>query len=104
MKVMYIYIMLYIFNYSTLDIFTMIFLGTLLFHAVLRKPITLVVIATGQTFQFSRVFTAFSYRCTLLNRFRADNKISAGNVGSPNNQLYAVSYPTSCTNYGSEDI
>ncbi len=41
---------------------------------------------------------------TLLNRVRAAAKISAGGVGSPYNQLYAVSYPSSSTNYSSEDI
>ncbi len=44
--------------YSTLDIFTMIFLG-----CTLSKLITLVVIATDQTFQFSWVFTATFLSC-----------------------------------------
>ncbi len=58
------------------------------------KLITPVFIATGQTFQFSRVLqaTATFLWCTLLftllNRVRAAAKISAGGVGSPYNQLY----------------
>ncbi len=68
------------------------------------KLITLVVIATGQTFQFSRVsylvfmatfqvFMATVHQCTLLNRVRAAAKISAGGVGSPYNQLYGCELP-----------
>ncbi len=59
--------------------------------AVLWKLITLVVLATSPTFQFSRVFTATFLQCTLLNKVRAAAKISAGSVGSPYNQLYTVS-------------
>ena len=56
---------------------------------VLYKLITPVVIATGQTFQFSWFFTA-SYLSSCiypatLNRVRAAAKISAGGVGSPYN-------------------
>ncbi len=68
----------------------------LLFHAVLHaKLITLVVIATDQTFQFSWFLQLPS--SSRLGRVRAAAKISAGGVGSPYNQLYAVSYPTSST-------
>ncbi len=35
----------------------------------------------------------------LPNRIRAAAKISAGGAGSPYNQPYTVSYPTSSTNY-----
>ena len=48
-------IYIYIYIYSTLDIFTMIFryMTCEITHHVLHKLITLVVIETGQTFQFS---------------------------------------------------
>ncbi len=83
----------------------MIFLGEITHYAVLLKFITLVVIATSQTFQFSGFYSYLPLGvCALHNRVRAAAKISAGGGGSPYNQLYPVSYPTSSTNYGSEDI
>ncbi len=43
--------------------------------------------------------------CTLLYRVGVAAKISAGGVGSPYNQLYAVmSYPSSSTKYSTKDI
>ncbi len=61
----------------------------LLFHAVLRKLDTLVVIATSQTFQFSWFLqqpSSTGSGVAYSNRVAA--KISAGGVGSPYNQLY----------------
>ena len=45
------------------------------------------------------VFTATFLLCSLLNWIKVALKISAGGVGSPYNQLYPVSYQSTCTNY-----
>ncbi len=65
-----------------------------LFHTVLHKLITLVVIATGQTFQFSGFLQLPSSSVPCSDRVRAAAQISAGGEGSPYNQLSAESYPT----------
>ncbi len=66
-------------------------------------PITLVVIATGQTCCFSR-FLQLPSPCTATELGRAAAKISAGSVGSPYNQLYSVSCPLVLLQHNSEDI
>ena len=53
-------------------------------------------------FSIFLVFTATFLWFTLLYRVRTAAKISAGVVGSPYNQLCAVSYPSSSTNYSSK--
>ena len=83
----------------------------MIFHSVISrctaKLITLVVIATCQTCCFSSFLqlpSSYLPLVWLLDRVRAAAKISAESVGSPYNQLYSVSYPSSSTNYSSEDI
>ncbi len=79
----------------------------LLFQAILCKLITPVVIATGQTFQFSG-FTATFLWCTLLftllNRVKAAAKISAGGMGSPYNPNFRLWVILPLANYSSDDI
>ncbi len=79
----------------------------LLFQAILLKLSTPVVIATGQTFQFSWFYSYLPLvylLFTLLNMVRAAAKISAGGGVAPTTNFTAVSYPSSSTNYNSEDI
>ncbi len=78
-----------IFRYMTCEITHHIWLFMLLFHVVLSKLSTLVVIATSQTCPFSRFLQPpFSGVATQPRvRVRAAAKISAGSVGSPYNQL-----------------
>ncbi len=73
---------------------------------VLCKPIILSYSNRPNFSIFSLLFTFYVCTATCpLDRVRAAAKISAGGVGSPYNQLYyTVSYPTSSTNYSSEDI
>ena len=79
----------------------------LLFHAVLRNLTIHVVIAACQTFfhfRFLQQPSSSWLGVAYSNQVRAASKISAGGVGSPYNQLYTVSYPSSSTNYRSKDI
>ncbi len=69
----------------------------------MQKPITFVVIVTSQTFQFSQGFLQVpSSSGSLLKRVRAAAKHQLGVWVAPTTNW--VSYPTSSTNYGSEDI
>ncbi len=115
----YIYIYLFIFHprylhsdifrYMTLEIthsryFTSVISTILLYCYTAHYPCSY---SNWPNFSIFSGFTATFLRCTLLfllNRVRAAAKISAGGVGSPYNQLYAVSYPSSSTYYSSEGI